>query len=175
MANIILIGFMGTGKSTIGRILAERLGYQFIDTDAKIEVEQGKTVGKIFETEGEAYFRDLEAKLAFELSANNYQVISTGGGFVLNPRNITVFKPEGTIVAFTAPARIIYERVKGDVQRPLLAAADPLARISELLLERAPFYQDADLIIETTDKKPLDLAIEIIEELTRRGLIHGRS
>jgi shikimate kinase len=175
MANIILIGFMGTGKSTIGRIVAEQLGYQFIDTDIKIEAEQGKTISEIFETDGEAYFRDLEAKLALELSAKNLQVISTGGGFVLNPRNIMAFKPEGAIVALTAPARVIYERVNGDAQRPLLATADPLARISKLLLERAPLYQNADLIIETMDKKPEELAMEIVGELTRRGLIHGRS
>jgi shikimate kinase len=78
-------------------------------------------------------------------------------------------------VALTAPARVIYERVNGDAQRPLLATADPLARISKLLLERAPLYQNADLIIETMEKKPEELAMEIVGELTRRGLIHGRS
>jgi shikimate kinase len=173
--NIVLIGFMGTGKSTIGQILASRLGLDFVDVDARIESEQCRTIAQIFKLEGESCFRRLETQLALELATHDRQVISTGGGFVLNPNNITVFKPGGVIVALTATPEAIYERVKGEVHRPLLAVQDPLTRISELLHQRLPYYQDADLQIDTTYKRPTELVIEIIEELMRRGFNYGRS
>jgi shikimate kinase len=173
--NIVLIGFMGTGKSTIGQLLARQLDLKFIDVDARIESEQGRTITQLFMLEGEARFRSLEAQLAIKLATHDQQVISTGGGFVLNPLNITVFKPGGVIIALTATAEAIYERVKNERQRPLLAVPDPLARISALLFERSPYYQDADLVFDTSFKKPLELVAEIREEFRRRGFYNGRS
>jgi shikimate kinase len=173
--NIVLTGFMGTGKSTVGRLLAHGLDFTFVDVDARIETEAGKSISRIFQSDGEEHFRKLEAKLAVELAAKDHQVIATGGGFVLNPHNITVFKPCGVIVTLTATPEVIYKRIKEERQRPLLAVADPLARISELLLERAPYYQNADLTVDTAGKNPVDLANEIGAELMRRGLIDGRS
>jgi shikimate kinase len=173
--NIVLIGFMGTGKSTVGQLLAQQLGLEFIDADVRIESEQGRTIAQIFKLEGEACFRHLEAQLAVKLAANDRQVISTGGGFVLYPPNINVFKPSGVIVALTATPEVIYERVKNERHRPLLAVPDPLARINALLLERSPYYQNADLVLDTSFKKPVELVAEIRKELMRRGFNNGRS
>jgi shikimate kinase len=173
--NIVLTGFMGTGKSTIGNLLAQRLKLKFIDTDAQIETETGSTIAQIFQSKGEGYFRQLESQLAIRLAAEDNQIIATGGGFVLNPHNIKVFKPNGVIVALTASPEAIYERVKEQNQRPLLEVIDPLARITELLIERAPFYLNADLTINTVDKKPTELVEQIITELLRRGFVYGRS
>ncbi len=173
--NIVLIGFMGTGKSTIGKLLAKQLDFQFVDVDAGIEQQAGKSITQIFQSEGEGHFRRLETEFAEKLSAEDCQVIATGGGFVLNPQNITVLKSQGFIIALQALPQVIYERIKAEKHRPLLAVSDPLTKISQLLMERADKYQDADLIIDTDGKTPVDIAAEIGVELVKRGFVHGRS
>jgi shikimate kinase len=171
--NIVLIGFMGTGKSTIGRLLAQKLGFEFVDVDARIEQQAGKTITQIFQSEGEGYFRKLEREFAEELSAGEGQVIATGGGFVLNPQNIAVLRPKGFIVSLKASPRAIYERIRNEKHRPLLAVSDPLYRISRLLEERAERYRDADLLIDTDSKSPAGIADEIGAELVKRGISNG--
>jgi shikimate kinase len=173
--NIVLIGFMGTGKTTVGKLLATELDFQFVDADALIESKAGKSITQIFQSEGEGYFRKLEASLAEELAAGDHQVIATGGGFVLNSKNILVFKPQGLIIALKASTQSIYERIRAEKHRPLLAVSDPLTRIRQLLLEREPYYQKADWTIDTDGKIPADLVREIGAELVKRGLLHGRS
>lgn len=173
--NIVLIGFMGTGKSTIGRLLAQKLGFEFVDVDARIEQQAGKTITRIFQSEGEEYFRKLEREFAEELSAGEGQVIATGGGFVLNSQNIAVLRPKGFIVSLKASPRVIYERIRNEKHRPLLAVPDPLAQIGQMLLERDERYRDADLLIDTDGKSPAGIAGEIGAELVKRGISNGRN
>lgn len=159
---LVLIGMMGTGKSTIGKLLAAEIGAVFLDTDQLIETRTSRRITEIFREFGEAYFRKLEHELAIELSQNSEkQVIATGGGFALDLANIEAFRPQGLVVALTADAMTIYQRVKHDQTRPLLAVADPLIRIEELLQERAASYAQADIVIDTS-KLELEAVVQQI-------------
>ncbi len=173
--NIVLIGFMGTGKSTIGRLLAQKLDFEFVDVDARIEQQAGKTITQIFQSAGEEYFRKLEREFAEKLSAGEGQIIATGGGFVLNPQNIALLRPKGFIVSLKASPRVIYERIRNEKHRPLLAVPDPLAQIGWLLEERDERYRDADLLVNTDGKSPAGVADEIGAELLKRGISNGRN
>jgi shikimate kinase len=138
--NVVLTGFMGTGKTTIGRMLAAELGYEFVDTDRVIEERHG-AIADIFARAGEAAFRDLERKLAAELGERHGLVVSTGGRMVLDPSNAEALGRHGVIVCLTARADTILTRISsGRTRRPLLDVVDPLARIVELLGERAEGY-----------------------------------
>jgi shikimate kinase len=172
--NIVLIGFMGTGKSATGKIIAADLKYTFLDTDAQIEATGQRTINQIFASEGEAYFRGLERQVAAKISLLDHTVVATGGGFVLNPDNLRVLRANSVIIALTAEAEVIYERVKIDVNRPLLAVTDPLQRINELLAERSQLYLEADLVFDTSDGGPELQAKKIIEVLYERGYLNGR-
>lgn len=172
--NLVLIGFMGTGKSRVGRLLAGELGYEFIDTDHLIETGQGKTITRIFQEEGEAFFRGLENKLAQSLSGSDRQVIATGGGWVLNPENLRLCRINGFIISLLAPPEIIYERTKQETHRPLLACPDPLKEITRILTLRENLYHQADLVVDTSRENPEELSKRIIKELMRRGIVDGR-
>lgn len=172
--NLVLIGFMGTGKSKIGRMLALELGYDFIDTDLLIEAECGKKITQIFQEEGEAFFRRIENKLAGELGRQDRKVISTGGGWVLNPENIRLTRINGFIISLNAQPEIIYQRIKAEIHRPLLATADPLSEINRILSQRENLYQNADLVMDTSRETPELVTEQIINELTRRGIVNAR-
>ena len=172
--NIVLIGFMGTGKSTVGRLLASQLAYEFLDTDLLIEREQGAKIPQIFATHGEQYFRKIEQRLAVELGKTDHKVIATGGGMVLNPQNIVNLRQNGFVIALVATPEVIYERVKQENHRPLLSGANSCAKIAALLLERAPYYENSDLMINTLTKTAPELVADIIGYLGRRGH-YGRS
>jgi len=136
-SNIILTGFMGTGKTTLGRHLAKVLGYDFVDTDEQIEAQTGQGITDIFARQGEAAFRQLETRLVENLAAKHELVIATGGGLVLNPLNVVLLEKSGLIVCLTAPPEDILARVSRQQHiRPLLQQADPLAKINELLAQR---------------------------------------
>lgn len=140
-SNIILTGFMGTGKTTLGRHLAKVLNYDFVDTDQQIEAQTGQSIADIFANEGEAAFRQLETRLVKNLATEHELVIATGGGLVLNPLNVILLEKSGLIVCLTAPPEEILARVSRQQHiRPLLQQADPLARIKDLLAQRAPAY-----------------------------------
>ena len=140
--NIILTGFMGTGKSTVGRALAARLGATFIDTDHLIEQRTNYRVTDIFARQGEAAFRQMEAELAQELSEQHDLVIATGGGFFTNPENIRALQQSGRIFCLTASPQEILGRIKKQGHlRPLLQHPDPLERINQLLQERESVYR----------------------------------
>ncbi len=140
--NIILTGFMGTGKTTLGRLLAKRLGYKFIDTDAQIERQSGQTIAELFQTQGETAFRNLEAELVKELARQEGLVIATGGGLVLNPTNVATLSKTGQIICLTATPEEILARVsKQQGVRPLLQEKDPQAKIIELLRQRDSAYR----------------------------------
>lgn len=137
--NIILVGFMGTGKTVTGRILAERTGMELVDMDSVIELRQEKSIPEIFAQDGEAAFRSMERELVQELSARNGLIISTGGGIVLDPGNIADFERTGLVVCLTASPETILKRLENDTTRPLLSG-DKKTQIASLLETRKPLY-----------------------------------
>jgi shikimate kinase len=163
LKNIVLVGFMGSGKTTVGRLLSERTGMPLVDMDTLIEEQAGKTINEIFAEEGEAHFRDLERRLVQELSARRGLVISTGGGIVLNPDNLADFERTGLVVCLLADADTVLERVRHDTTRPLLAG-DKAAKITALLESRRPLYEAVPHCIDTSGRpSPIPTAEEIID------------
>jgi len=167
-SNIVLEGFMGSGKSTVSELLSEELMLELIDTDEVIEDTEGRTINEIFETEGEASFREMETDLLEAIDSDHWRefVISLGGGMPVKEENRELLRKIGKVVYLRAKPETIFERVKDDDKRPLLKTEDPLAKIEELLEKRAAFYEDvADMIIDTDGKSPLEITKEIIDKL----------
>lgn len=165
MGNVILIGFMGCGKTTVGIKLSYRLRRTVIDTDKEIEREEQRTISDIFATEGEAYFRDRETDCLRKLidSADN-RIISVGGGLPLREENRRLLHELGQVFYLKAEGETIYERVKNDTTRPLLQGDDPFAKIVALLGERDPYYREAADVVITVDDKNFDQILNEIEE-----------
>jgi shikimate kinase len=154
---------MGSGKTTVGELLSEKTGMPLLDMDTLIEERAGKTINDIFAKEGEAHFRSLERELVKELAAREGQIISTGGGIVLNPDNITDFEKTGLVVCLLADAETVLDRVRHDTSRPLLAG-DKAARIVELLESRRALYESITHRIDTSGRpSPEPTACEIID------------
>jgi shikimate kinase len=148
--NIVLTGFMCTGKTSVGKLLAEKLGYQFVDTDDLIEQRVGMKISDIFAVYGEPYFRDVETEVVKEVAKKDKFVISTGGGVVLRKVNIDELRKNGIIVNLTAKPETIYNRLKNQPGvRPLLNKPDPMNEIIKLLSQREEYYKNCDLRIET--------------------------
>ena len=168
MKNIVLIGFMATGKSTIGHRLALRLNRDFIDTDKDIEAITGMTVAQIFARDGIRRFRSEENLLVKRLAPKEDLVIATGGGMVLNPENVRLLKEKGILIALTASPEIICARVKGKKTRPLLQGGALDARISRLLKERQHLYDQADLVVDTGTCSIGETVEKIISYLAER-------
>ncbi|MBF0557552.1 MAG: shikimate kinase [Nitrospirae bacterium] len=168
MKNIILTGFMGTGKTEVGKILSQKLGLVLIDADAEIEKEQRTTITEIFQSQGEAAFRDLESSMIKRLSTLHDIVLSTGGGVVLRQENIDALRKNGTIVCLSASPETILRRTGKNKNRPLLQTADPLQKIKELYEFRKPYYERADIIIDTDNLVPLQVAEEVIKAVKDR-------
>jgi shikimate kinase len=147
--NITLIGFMGTGKSSVGRLVAGQLRFRFVDTDAEIEARTGKTIAAIFAENGESTFRQLERELVLELGSRSHTVISAGGGLGANAANLASLKEHSLVICLWATPENIWERVRHQTHRPLLREPDPLAKIRHLLSAREPFYKQADVLINT--------------------------
>lgn len=166
MNSIVLIGFMGSGKTTIGKLLQERTGFLLLDSDHEIEKEQGKKISEIFKEQGEPAFRKMEADYLDRLSISDQKLIlSTGGGMPLLEENARRMKKVGKVIYLKASADTIYQRVKEDTDRPLLQTGDRKKTIEELLAKRDPLYsRAADIIIETDD---LDLKMVADEILNR--------
>ena len=164
--NIVLIGFMGSGKSTVGRELHHRLGYPLVDMDQVIEQRAGKPITAIFAEEGEPAFRDMETGLLLELNdpAAPRRIISTGGGVVGRADNRALLKQLGYVVWLHAPTAVILDRTRHNRTRPLLHTDDPVARIQSLLEERTPLYQEsAHLKLDTAGLRCEELATGILE------------
>lgn len=167
--NIILTGFMGTGKTTVGRLLAERLGMAFVDTDELIVARDGRAISDIFEQEGELFFRDLEGEVAAELAGRQGLVIATGGRLMLDRENAAVLGRTGHVFCLRAAPEVILARLAPDGdRRPLIKGDDPEGRVRELLRVRAPLY-GRFRPVETTGKSPEEVA-EVIVGLIERGL-----
>lgn len=168
--NVVLIGFMGSGKTVVGRRLAQRLGYGFLDTDQFVEGELGCTIAEVFSIQGEAYFRRLEARLAGRLHALQNTVIATGGGMPLAPGNLERLRRAGAVVFLKASEADIVRRLERDTRRPLLrkGEAEPLEqRVHRLLGERLPTYEQADVVVETHGKSVNRVCGEIIRHIGR--------
>lgn len=165
MKNVILTGFMGSGKSTVGRIVAKRLGYEFRDLDAVIMDEAGLSINDIFSRHGEAHFRSFESRAVERIAGSTGLVVATGGGAVISPTNRGLFRSSGIVINLTASMESILERLRGDSTRPLLQGHDREEKISRLLKEREACYADADIRIDTTGKKVEDVAAEIVAYL----------
>lgn len=164
-SDIVLIGFMGCGKTTVGMLLARMLSVPFLDTDERIEQIEGMKISRLFREKGEDYFRDAETGLIEELlSGQQERVISTGGGMPLRPVNAGLLKDLGSVVYLKASAGTVYERLKGKTDRPLLAGSDPLGKIRMLLEQREPLYEAAaDIVVGVDQKSPYEIADEVVE------------
>ncbi len=156
---------MGTGKSSVGRRLAHRLSLRFVDTDKVIEKQEGQAISNIFKNHGEGYFREIEKEALKRICKDEGLVIATGGGAVVDPKNLKVMKNSGAVVCLTASPEVIYNRVKRVNTRPLLLKNGKLDVIKKLLKKREPFYNRADLVIDTSDKGIDEVADAIMDSL----------
>ncbi len=168
---VILTGFMGTGKTAVGKKLAGKLHYRFLDTDLLLEKEKGKPVSKIFEEEGEPAFRKYEKAVLQKALTEEKVVIATGGGTIVDPENLKLMKEKGVLITLAADPEVILQRIGHSSKRPLLQADDKMARIQELLEQRQGFYQQAHHAIDTSQKS----VEEIVEEIAKilKGGPHG--
>ena len=148
---IVMVGMMGAGKSSIGRRLAARLGLPFIDADAEIEQAANATISEIFETHGEAYFRDGERRVIQRLLDGTPKVLATGGGAFISPETRAAIRAAGVSIWLKADRDLILQRVKRRSNRPLLKTAEPEAVVDRLLAERNPVYAEADIHIQSRD------------------------
>ena len=163
--NIILIGFMGAGKTTVGRKLANRLGYFFLDTDQQIEKQQGCTIEEIFRYAGEATFRDLETKLLGNLQNVHNTILSTGGGMFLRSENQVFLKGIGKTVYLQVDRETLKQRLQCDLNRPLLQKPNWQENVNQMLQQREPAYLTADLTIESQEGPPNVMVSRIIEAI----------
>lgn len=159
--NIALIGFMGTGKTSVGRLVAELLGFEFLDTDELIQSRTGRSITDIFTKDGEPAFRELERKTVQELSSREKTIISTGGGLPTSSENLAALKTFCLVVCLWASPEKIWERVRHQSHRPLLHDPDPKKKIEDLLKIRAPFYRAADVLINTDQRSAREVAQQI--------------
>ncbi len=161
--NVVLTGFMATGKSTVGRLVAQKLNFKFFDTDELIEKRWGKCIADIFLEEGEQAFRKKEEGIAAELGERRGLVIATGGGMMQNPANVNAFKRRGQIYCLSASLDQIMERISNDkdIIRPLVQVDDPLERIRELLNERKRVY-DQFIQLDTSGLTPEQVVAKLI-------------
>lgn len=169
--NIVLLGFMGTGKTSVAKTLAESLKMHFVEMDSVIEEKQGMNINEIFAKKGEPYFRKAESEVVRELCSKDGLVISGGGGVVLNPDNIKELEKNGILICLFAVPEEIYNRVKDEGHRPLLNVEEPLKKIRDLLDYRRPYYNRIPIQIDTTGKTILEVVNKIkkiIATKTRR-------
>lgn len=165
--NVILIGFSATGKSSVGSRLAQRLGWPFVDLDDALVAHFGKSLERVFAEEGEDRFREVERELLAQCCARSGQVLALGGGAVLSAANRELIARGNWVVRLEASPETILQRLQadGDEVRPLLATDDPLSRIRSLKLARAPYYDMADLTLDTDSVDVADLSQQIVERL----------
>ena len=165
MKNIVLIGFMGSGKTAVGRQLGERLGMPFKDTDSLIEERLGQKINAIFADKGEAFFRDMESQIIDELTAKDNQVLSCGGGAILRNENVNYLRQNGTLIYLKAPFAVLYNRIKSSSNRPLLTANEPEKTARMLWEARQKVYESAADLSLDTSKKSIEQIVKEIEKL----------
>jgi shikimate kinase len=167
--NIYLVGFMGTGKSSVGCMLAKRKKWGFVDLDELIELQQQRRIVDIFAKDGEAYFRKIEKKVLKQAATQDKFVVACGGGIVLDQQNIKLMKKTGTIVCLSATCETILKRVSSSTHRPILNVAKPRERIEHLLKMRAPYYMQADKTIDTSRYSVKEVVGKIIAAIGSGG------
>ncbi|MCX7759600.1 MAG: shikimate kinase [Hydrogenothermaceae bacterium] len=165
MRNVYLVGFMGSGKSTVGKLISQELGYRFVDIDKEVENQEGITIREIFEKFGEQYFRNLEKEKLKEFIDKSGYVISTGGGLGADKQMMELMKSSGVVIWIDASLEEILNRCQNDTDRPLLKL--PYEKIIELYEGRREVYRLADLHIHTDGKTPLQIFEEIHKKLKR--------
>jgi shikimate kinase len=166
--NIVLTGFMGTGKTSVGRGLAAEFGLEFLDTDDLIEKDARMSINEIFVEFGEAHFRKLEKEVIKRVTSTmDGLVLSTGGGAVIDDTNRERLKSWGKVICLSASAKTILDRVRGQDERPLLSIGNKMQSIERLLEDREPFYKESDLIIDTTTKGVDEVVAEIKDFLLK--------
>lgn len=169
--NLVLIGYRATGKTTLARLLAQRLGWDWIDADVEIERRAGKSIARIFAEDGEPAFRDLEARVIADLTKRPKLVLAAGGGAPLRGESRQAMRDGGRVVWLTASAETIHRRMTGDAttgqRRPSLTDRGPLDEILQLLKRREPIYRESGHVqIDTEGKTPDELAVEILDALS---------
>lgn len=170
--SIFLVGPMGAGKSTVGRFLAEKLRYEFVDSDHEIEAKTGATIPMIFDIEGEAGFRAREAGVIGELTLRPEIVLATGGGAVLMPENRKHLRTRGFVVYLKSSVEALVQRTRHDRNRPLLQTEDPKAVLRKVIEERGPLYEEvADLVIETEQVSVHRVVKQIVDRLQQHQVI----
>ena len=167
--NIFLIGFMGCGKSTMAKLLAEKMGMTLVEMDETIEKEEGRTINEIFATDGENYFRDVESQLIVRIADEGGMVVSCGGGAILREENVENMKKNGMVIYFSATPETIYQRVKNSTNRPLLNGNMNVEYITQLMEKRISKYENAadKIIIVDGKEKPqvLEEMLELIDNI----------
>lgn len=175
-SNIFLVGMMGAGKTTVGRALAQRAGLDFVDTDRVLVERCGVPVATIFEIEGEDGFRKRESGVLVELAERDACVVATGGGAVLAAENRQVMRDAGTVIYLRARVESLWERLRHDTSRPLLATPDPRATLADLLHKRDPLYRDAaHLIVDTGAQSASTLVGRVLTALRQHAASAARS
>lgn len=170
MKNIFLIGYMGTGKSTVAAYMAKQYNMEVLEMDQMIVEREGMSISDIFAKHGEDYFRDIETKLLIEIQTQENKVVSCGGGVVLREQNVEEMRKGGSIVLLSAQAETILERVKDDNSRPLLQGNKNIEFINDMLEKRRPKYESAaDVVIQTDGKQVANICNEIFEQIERQG------
>ena len=171
MSSVVLVGFMGTGKTTVGKMLARRLDKSFVDIDSLIEEKLGMTISQIFDRYGEPYFRKIEKEMIGDISKRNNLVVAAGGGAVLDDAKVANLKMMGRLIHLSAEPEVILKRTGNEHHRPLLETDDRGEEIVRLLEQRRPYYATADDEIDTSDLEVGDIVERIITCL--RELYHG--
>lgn len=176
VARVVLLGFMASGKSTVGAALARRVGWEHLDLDREIEAREGRTIPELFRVYNEAYFRALEARLTAEVAGRTGVVLSPGGGWITHPGALERLGPGTLSVWLRVSPGVVLERVgSARAGRPLLDVPDPVSAVHRLLAEREPLYRRADLSVDTDGLDPASVAALLERELRARGLAHTPS
>jgi len=166
MKNIVLIGLMGSGKTVVSKKLAAQLKIERFSTDEMIEAQEKLTITKIVELKGWPYFRDLEHSIIRSLAAKQGVIIDCGGGVVLNPANLELLKKNGLVFFLKAAPDVLFRRLKNDKTRPLISGPNPQARLKEIYEERLPLYNQADVIIDSSDDTCARPVVEILKKVS---------
>ena len=172
--NLYLVGFMGTGKTTIGRILSHRLGFALLDSDHEIERLRGKTIAQIFANEGEAAFREMEREFVEGGHPRKRAVVACGGGLVVQPGMLAKVRELGVVVCLHATLETVMRRTQGNKNRPLLDVENPMERIRMLYAAREPIYNQAGTVILTDGRPMLDIVQHVLRAYRREAAEFAR-